>query len=83
MDLTGLMAKPLIVTFIPNSIQNFNFIERTFIDPIHWTDFATLVKIDFRRRDLWIGPRYQNGPGPGCLLIKRGPFDPLIRVPNL
>ena len=43
MDLTGLMAEPLIVTSIPNFVRNFNFIERTFIDPIHLTWF----KIDF------------------------------------
>ena len=46
MDLTGLMAKPLIDTSISNSIRTFNFIERT-TPYIHRSYSFDRVKIDF------------------------------------
>jgi len=50
MDLTGLMAEPLIVTSIPNFVRDFNFIERTFIDPIHneiLTRWRLILEVNF------------------------------------
>ena len=47
MDLTGLMAEPLIVTSMPNFVRDFNFIERTFIDPIHLTSERLILEVHF------------------------------------
>ena len=47
MDLTGLMAEPLIVTSIPNFVRDFNFIERTFIDPIHLRRWRLILEVNF------------------------------------
>ena len=54
MDLTGLMAEPLIVTSIPNFVRDFNFIERTFIDPIHLTIERLILEVHFAAKFLLI-----------------------------